>query len=113
MQHTQRESHQNGLAINSKELGKTLYRLKRYKEAAPYFQISADAYDALTSVRPYKHAWSSEDAVAYIKSESGKHFDPDCVKAFVARLDAVLDIQYRLRDDVEEPQLSAGNFDRH
>ncbi|MDH3451680.1 MAG: response regulator [Gammaproteobacteria bacterium] len=58
----------------------------------------ADAYDALTSQRPYKHAWSSEDAVAYIKQQSGRHFDPDCVAAFVARLATIAEVQHLLRD---------------
>jgi two-component system response regulator RpfG len=61
----------------------------------------ADAYDALTSVRPYKDAWSSADAVAYIKEQSGSHFDPKCVAAFIARLATVLEVQHLLRD--EEP----------
>ena len=41
-----------------------------------------DVYDALTSIRPYKKAWSSEDSVAYIVAESGKAFDPVLVELF-------------------------------
>jgi len=41
-------------------------------------------YDALTSKRPYKEAWSPERGLAAIESESGKHFDPRVVAAFVA-----------------------------
>lgn len=44
----------------------------------------ADVFDALTSVRPYKEAWSVDKAFAYIQSESGKHFDPELVTAMVA-----------------------------
>lgn len=44
----------------------------------------ADVYDALTSKRPYKEAWSPERGLAAIESESGKHFDPRVVAAFVA-----------------------------
>jgi len=44
----------------------------------------ADVYDALTSDRPYRHALSHEDAVAYITVESGTQFDPRLVKAFLA-----------------------------
>jgi len=40
----------------------------------------ADVFDALTSERPYKKAWSVEDAVTEIKSKSGIFFDPDLVK---------------------------------
>jgi HD-GYP domain-containing protein (c-di-GMP phosphodiesterase class II) len=36
----------------------------------------ADVFDALTSPRPYKHAWSTEDALAEISAQSGRHFDP-------------------------------------
>lgn len=42
----------------------------------------ADVWDALTSDRPYRAAWSREDALAYIKENAGTHFDPQVVKAF-------------------------------
>lgn len=43
----------------------------------------ADVFDALTSERPYKKAWSIDDALALIERESGKHFDPTLVPAFL------------------------------
>lgn len=43
----------------------------------------ADVFDALCSVRPYKRAWTFEEAFAEIEAGSGRHFDPDCVRAFV------------------------------
>ncbi|MDI1309650.1 MAG: response regulator [Methylotenera sp.] len=43
----------------------------------------ADVFDALTSTRPYKKAWSFEQAYQYICDESGKHFDPKLVKAMI------------------------------
>ena len=43
----------------------------------------ADVFDALTSERPYKKAWSIDQAYDYIENESGKHFDPALVKAIV------------------------------
>jgi methyl-accepting chemotaxis protein len=43
----------------------------------------ADVFDALTSVRPYKSAWTLEDARALIETNASKHFDPDCVAAFL------------------------------
>ncbi len=46
----------------------------------------ADVFDALTSERPYKKAWSVEDAMNYINTQSGKHFDP----ALVALMPKVL-----------------------
>lgn len=50
--------------------------------AARLFAI-VDVYDALTSDRYYRKAWSEENAVAYIQQESGKHFDPEIAKLFV------------------------------
>ena len=44
----------------------------------------ADVFDALTSKRPYKEAWSSERGIAAIEADSGKHFDPGVVAAFVS-----------------------------
>ncbi|MCF6148332.1 MAG: HD domain-containing protein [Candidatus Kuenenia sp.] len=43
----------------------------------------ADAYDALRCNRPYKQAWTHEDAVKEIAACSGTHFDPDIVNAFL------------------------------
>jgi diguanylate cyclase (GGDEF)-like protein len=43
-----------------------------------------DVYDALTSNRPYKQAWSQEDAVAEIVKQSGRQFDPEVVRTFLA-----------------------------
>jgi PAS domain S-box-containing protein len=42
-----------------------------------------DVYDALTSNRPYRLAWTSENAMEYIREQSGLHFDPKVVKAFM------------------------------
>jgi cyclic di-GMP phosphodiesterase len=43
----------------------------------------ADVFDALTRKRPYKDAWPLEQAVSQIFSESGTHFDPLVVDAFL------------------------------
>jgi CHASE2 domain-containing sensor protein len=43
----------------------------------------ADVYDALTSARPYKEAWPVADALAEIRSQSGRQFDPRMVEAFL------------------------------
>lgn len=59
----------------------------------------ADVFDALTSIRPYKAAWTIEDATAYIKKESGQHFDPALVTAFIAASPAIVDIRAQLLDD--------------
>lgn len=43
----------------------------------------ADVFDALTSTRPYKKAWSFEQSYQYICDESGKQFDPTLVNAMI------------------------------
>lgn len=48
-----------------------------------------DVYDALISERVYKRAWSHAEAVALIREERGKHFDPDVVDAFLAKEDTI------------------------
>jgi len=58
----------------------------------------ADVYDALTSVRPYKDAWTNEKAVGLIKEERGEHFDPIVVDAFLNILDSVYEIREKFTD---------------
>ena len=53
--------------------------------AARIFSV-VDVFDALTSQRPYRSAWSEEEACSYIERESGKHFDPRVVEEFLAML---------------------------
>lgn len=55
----------------------------------------ADVFDALTSERPYKQAWPVEEAVAFLREQSGQHFDPDLVELFIQQLPAVLDVKAR------------------
>ena len=52
----------------------------------------ADVFDALTSRRPYKEAWPVEKALKLIDDESGKHFDPDVVKAFKSALPKIMEV---------------------
>jgi two-component system response regulator RpfG len=58
----------------------------------------ADAYDALTSKRPYKPRWSMEKALAYLNEQRGKFFDPDCLDAFNSQLDQICKTQFMLGD---------------
>ncbi|MEA3333204.1 MAG: HD domain-containing phosphohydrolase, partial [Pseudomonadota bacterium] len=58
----------------------------------------SDVFDALTSVRPYKKAWSVEAAVALLQEESGKHFEPTLVKLFVDNLPQIVAIKERYQD---------------
>ena len=46
----------------------------------------ADVFDALVSERPYKKAWSFQEAKDLLIKEAGRHFDPACVKAFLSTL---------------------------
>jgi response regulator RpfG family c-di-GMP phosphodiesterase len=58
----------------------------------------ADVFDALNSHRPYKRAWSLEESRAYVEQNSGSHFDPRCVAAFVEGWDEVVAIRAQFPD---------------
>ncbi|WP_374602476.1 two-component system response regulator [Niveibacterium sp.] len=58
----------------------------------------ADVFDALMSVRPYKPAMSLDEALAYIRGQSGRHFDPAVVAAFEACLPDILVLRRRYLD---------------
>ena len=62
----------------------------------------ADVFDALTTARPYKPAWSVEDSVALIDRERGRHFDPHLVDVFHHVLPEILKIM-RLYQDQARP----------
>ncbi|GGS10027.1 HD domain-containing phosphohydrolase [Deinococcus sedimenti] len=51
-------------------------------EAGRIFAL-CDVYDALTSTRPYKAAWSAQEAVAELQAQAGRHFDPDLLPVFL------------------------------
>ncbi|MDY6935372.1 MAG: response regulator [Spirochaetota bacterium] len=57
-----------------------------------------DVFDALTSDRPFREAWSVEDAVTEIKKRSGTHFDPNLVKVFMEILDDIILIKKKYPD---------------
>lgn len=46
-----------------------------------------DVYDAMTSARPYKTAWTPAEARAELQAQAGQHFDPDLVPVFLRVLD--------------------------
>ena len=71
-------------------------------EAIPLFSrivAVADVFDALTSQRPYKPAWTLERAAEFILQASGRHFDPRCVEAFLNEWPQVLEIRAQFQDD--------------
>jgi HD-GYP domain-containing protein (c-di-GMP phosphodiesterase class II) len=47
-----------------------------------------DVWDALTSDRPYRKKWTPEEALAYIREQAGKYFDPHIVDVFLALIDS-------------------------
>lgn len=58
-----------------------------------------DVFDALTTKRPYKPAFSNEDALMEIKKGEGSHFDPEVAGAFFKVLDEILAIQKRFQEE--------------
>ncbi|MBU2977128.1 two-component system response regulator [Alteromonas sp. C1M14] len=59
----------------------------------------ADVFDALTSKRPYKEAWTVERSLEYIESQSGVHFDPALVPLVRQNIDAILSIKAHFCDN--------------
>jgi hemerythrin-like metal-binding protein len=64
----------------------------------------ADVFDALTSTRPYKKAWTVTEASDWIISESGKHFDPAIVEAFKTAMPEILRVRELYRDEIIDPK---------
>ena len=60
----------------------------------------ADVFDALTSERPYKQAWSNAEAFTWMAARAGQMFDPACLQALQARAEEVAHIQQCFRENV-------------
>jgi HD-GYP domain-containing protein (c-di-GMP phosphodiesterase class II) len=58
---------------------------------------AADVFDALTSKRPYKEAWSLQRGLDYLREQSGKHFDPAVIAAFERAMPQVTEVYERYR----------------
>jgi len=58
----------------------------------------ADVFDALISERVYKKAWGIDEALAYIKDNSGRQFDPELVALFLRDFNEIKSIAGRFRD---------------
>ncbi|MFC0170507.1 two-component system response regulator [Pseudoduganella danionis] len=58
----------------------------------------ADVFDALTSVRPYKSAWTMEEAFALIRKDAGSHFDPVLAELFLTLEAQIRAVQIRWAD---------------
>ena len=63
----------------------------------------ADSFDALTSLRPYKARWSNERALAWMKTQAGSRFDPECVVALERSIGSIARIQAAIRDPDAPP----------
>ena len=59
----------------------------------------ADVFDALTSRRPYKEAWSNDEAFASLQQLADQKLDHDCVKALIEHREEVEQIQQRFKED--------------
>lgn len=59
----------------------------------------ADVFDALTSIRPYKKAWSFEEAMDFLQEQSGKHFDPKLVQIFIDKIDSIKEIYSKFQEE--------------
>jgi putative two-component system response regulator len=66
----------------------------------------ADVYDALVTRRVYKGPWSDQLALDYIKDQSGKHFDPAVVDAFLAIYDVIAAIRDKYQEGGSSPPLT-------
>jgi len=62
-----------------------------------------DVFDALTTQRPYKKAFSNEDAFSILKEGRGKHFDPKIVDTFFLHIHEILAVQQR---HIDRPKTS-------
>ncbi|NNG14328.1 MAG: HD domain-containing protein [Gammaproteobacteria bacterium] len=58
----------------------------------------ADIFDALTSKRPYKEAWSNQDAFNLLQELSGEELDAACVNALIENKDEVIEIQRQFQE---------------
>jgi putative two-component system response regulator len=65
----------------------------------------ADVFDALTSDRPYKKAWSVSETLLAMEQNSGSHFDPFLFEKFKTILPEILEIKDQFADTSEEPQV--------
>jgi putative two-component system response regulator len=63
----------------------------------------ADVFDALTSIRPYKKAWTEQEALDFLVKQKGKHFDPELVDLFLAQMPAIRAIRERWAEQDEVP----------
>jgi len=59
----------------------------------------ADVFDALTTERPYKKAWTVEAAIELLKEESGEHFDPELVPVFIDVMPQIMALREKYAEE--------------
>jgi hypothetical protein len=77
----------------------------------------ADAFDAMTSNRPYRRGMPVEAAFAELQAKAGSHFDPQCVEAFFrarARIEALLnqEVAFRVQADLATQTMTKQELER-
>jgi HD-GYP domain-containing protein (c-di-GMP phosphodiesterase class II) len=75
----------------------------RAGEAIPLFArivAVADVFDALSSPRVYKEAWSEAKVLDHMRSEAGRHFDPTLVECLIEAMPVVRRVQRRFAESV-------------
>lgn len=90
-----------GKPIAGFELPSGKARGRKGEEIPPFGRIVAiaDVYDALSSSRTYKDAWDEDRILETMSSESGRHFDPEMVKAFFFSLDVIQNIKEKIQEE--------------
>jgi putative two-component system response regulator len=69
-----------------------------------------DVFDALTSERPYKHAWSVEEALAELDAKSGTQFDPELLRTFQQHIAEIVAIKTKFSDDAPDVSTLRGTL---
>jgi HD-GYP domain-containing protein (c-di-GMP phosphodiesterase class II) len=87
-----------GRPMTGFELSRGRARGRRGEEISPFGRIVAiaDVYDALSSSRSYKDAWEEDRILETMRSEAGRHFDPEMIEAFFFSLDLIQNIKERI-----------------
>ena len=87
----------SGLPIPGCELPNGKARGKKGEEIPLFGRVVAvaDVYDALSSKRAYKDAWTEEDVFNELRKGAGKHFDPEIIEAFFSILDVIRSVTQR------------------
>ena len=71
----------------------------------------ADVFDALTMQRPYKKAWTDDEAFAHLTNGAGDHFDPDLVDCFLSIKEEIIETKrYWNALEAEGSMISIGSL---